>query len=72
MFIILLNLNCLLNLHKLKLRIEYGVENDFMCKNFILNGLFDNLYNYYNYDNYAKKIWNVLQKKYYNEGTGIW
>lgn len=72
MFIILLNLNYLLNLHKLKLRIEYGVKNDFLCKNFILNGLFDNLYNYYNYDKYAKKIWNVLQKKYYNEETGIW
>ncbi|KAL5753641.1 hypothetical protein ACOSP7_021861 [Xanthoceras sorbifolium] len=43
---------------------EFWVENDFLCKNYILNGLSDDLYNYYNYDKSAKQTWDALQKKY--------
>ncbi|KAL5814132.1 hypothetical protein ACOSQ3_024921 [Xanthoceras sorbifolium] len=31
-------------------------ENDFLCKNYILNGLSDDLYDYYNYDKSAKEF----------------
>ena len=43
------------------------VENDFLCKNFILNGLSDDLYDYYNSEKFAKEIWEALQKKYDTE-----
>ncbi|XP_060960933.1 uncharacterized protein LOC133031452 [Cannabis sativa] len=46
------------------------VENDFLCKNFILNGLSDDLYDYYNSDKSAKEIWEALQKKYDTEEAG--
>ncbi|KAM6570923.1 hypothetical protein CsatA_015003 [Cannabis sativa] len=46
------------------------VENDFLCKNYILNGLSDNLYDYYNSDKTAKEIWDALQKKYDTEEAG--
>ena len=46
-------------------------ENDFMCKNFILNGLSDDLYDYYNSDDVtAHKLWDALQKKYDTEEAG--
>ncbi|KAL5831729.1 hypothetical protein ACOSQ4_017083 [Xanthoceras sorbifolium] len=45
-------------------------ENDFLCKNYILNGLFDDLYDYYNSDKFAKEIWDALQKKYDTEEAG--
>ncbi|KAL5756461.1 hypothetical protein ACOSQ2_021207 [Xanthoceras sorbifolium] len=38
--------------------------NNFLCKNYILNGLSDNPYDYYNYDKSTKEIWDTLQKKY--------
>ncbi|XP_062088365.1 uncharacterized protein LOC133794941 [Humulus lupulus] len=50
--------------------LEACVENDFLCKNFILNGLSDDLYDYYNSDKNAKEIWNALQKKYDTEEAG--
>ncbi|XP_060963454.1 uncharacterized protein LOC133032979 [Cannabis sativa] len=46
------------------------VENDILCKNFILNGLSDDLYDYYNFDKSAKEIWEALQKKYDTEEVG--
>ena len=38
-------------------------ENDFLCKNYILNGLSDNLYDYYSSYISAKGVWDALQKK---------
>ncbi|KAL5818316.1 hypothetical protein ACOSQ4_022158 [Xanthoceras sorbifolium] len=46
---------------------EFWVENNFLYKNYILNGLSDDLYNYYNYDKSAKQTWDALQKKYNTE-----
>ncbi|KAL5827103.1 hypothetical protein ACOSQ3_018937 [Xanthoceras sorbifolium] len=45
------------------------VENDFLCKNCILNDLSDDLYDYYNSNKSAKEIWDALQKKYDTEKT---
>ncbi|KAL5812421.1 hypothetical protein ACOSQ3_027371 [Xanthoceras sorbifolium] len=46
---------------------ESWVENDFLCKNYILNGLSNDLYDYYNSD---KSVWDALQKKYDIEEAG--
>ena len=37
-------------------------ENDFLCKNYILNGLNDNLYDYYSKCVSAKATWEALEK----------
>ncbi|GJS50253.1 hypothetical protein Tco_0600374 [Tanacetum coccineum] len=51
--------------------LQEWTENDFMCKNFILNGLSDDLYDYYNFDDVtAHKLWEALQKKYDTEEAG--
>ena len=42
-------------------------EDDFLCKNYLLNGLFDNLYDYYTTFNIAKDVWETFQKKYDTE-----
>nr|XP_012574804.1 uncharacterized protein LOC105852727 [Cicer arietinum] len=47
-------------------------HNDELCKNYILNGLADDLYDYYNSDNKtAKQVWNALKKKYDTEEAGV-
>ena len=46
-------------------------EQDYMCRNYILNGLSDDLYDYYNSDKTAKEIWEALQKKYDTEEDGV-
>ncbi|GAA0185435.1 hypothetical protein LIER_32723 [Lithospermum erythrorhizon] len=51
--------------------LDSWTENDFLCKNFIFNGLSDDLYDYYNFDKSAKEIWEALQKKYDTEEAGI-
>ena len=45
-------------------------ETNFMCKNLILNGLTDELYDYYSTMSTAKEVWGVLQKKYDTEKDG--
>ncbi|CAL1388160.1 unnamed protein product [Linum trigynum] len=46
-------------------------EHDFLCKNYILNGLADDLYDYYaNSKNTAMMVWDALQKKYDTEEAG--
>ncbi|KAA0059670.1 putative Polyprotein [Cucumis melo var. makuwa] len=45
-------------------------ETDFICKNLILNGLTDELYDYYSTMATAKEVWDVLQNKYDIEETG--
>ncbi|XP_062106722.1 uncharacterized protein LOC133818046 [Humulus lupulus] len=44
--------------------LDSWVENDFLCKNFIVSGLSDDLYDHYNSDKFASEIWEALQKKY--------
>lgn len=45
-------------------------EKDILCKNFILNGLTDNLYDYYSTMKIAKEVWDALQKKYDTKEAG--
>ncbi|XP_073222455.1 uncharacterized protein [Cicer arietinum] len=46
-------------------------HNDYLCKNYILNGLADDLYDYYSSDsNTAKQVWDALKKKYDTEEAG--
>ena len=52
-------------------QLQSWTEQDYLCKNFILNGLSDDLYDYYNSeDKTAKQIWEALQKKYDTEEAG--
>ncbi|KAB2620588.1 hypothetical protein D8674_038685 [Pyrus ussuriensis x Pyrus communis] len=46
------------------------IENDFLAKNYILNGLSDDLYNYYSDYGTTKDLWEALQKKYDTEEAG--
>ncbi|XP_050945529.1 uncharacterized protein LOC127150877 [Cucumis melo] len=45
-------------------------ETDFICKNLILNGLTDELYDYYSTMTTTKEVWGALQKKYDTEEAG--
>ncbi|CAL1369645.1 unnamed protein product [Linum trigynum] len=46
-------------------------EHDFLCKNYILSGMAEDLYDYYaDNKNTAMMIWNALQKKYDTEEAG--
>jgi len=45
-------------------------ENDYLCKNIILNGLSDNLYDLYLIHETAKNVWDALQNKYNTEEAG--
>ena len=52
-------------------QLQTWTEQDYLCKNFILNGLSDDLYDYYNSDEKtAKEIWEALKKKYDTEEAG--
>ncbi|XP_073222326.1 uncharacterized protein [Cicer arietinum] len=47
-------------------------NNDYLCKNYILNGFADDLYDYYSSDNkIAKQIWDALKKKYDTEEARV-
>lgn len=41
-----------------------------MCKNYIMNALTDELYDYYSTFDTAKELWDALQKKYDTEEVG--
>ncbi|XP_022888977.1 uncharacterized protein LOC111404396 [Olea europaea var. sylvestris] len=43
---------------------------DFLCKNYILNGLDNALYGVYCYKKSAKELWESLEKKYKTEDAG--
>jgi hypothetical protein len=43
---------------------------DFLCKNYILNGLANTLYNVYSQIKTAKELWDSLDKKYKTEDAG--
>ncbi|KAI5333426.1 hypothetical protein L3X38_023557 [Prunus dulcis] len=46
-------------------------ESDFLCRNYILNGLSDVLYNVYSPIKTAKALWESLDKKYRTEDAGM-
>ena len=46
-------------------------HSDFLCRNYILNGLDDSLYNVYSPMKTAKELWQSLDKKYRTEDAGL-
>ncbi|XP_073119937.1 uncharacterized protein [Henckelia pumila] len=46
-------------------------HSDFLCRNYILNGLEDTLYSVYSSVKTAKELWDSLEKKYKTEDAGI-
>lgn len=46
-------------------------HNDFICKNYILNGLGNTIYNMYNLIKSSKVLQEALDKKYKAEDAGI-
>jgi len=53
------------------LTVDAWTQGDFLCQNYILNGLDDSLYNVYCSITTAKKLWTSLDKKYKTENAGI-
>ena len=51
--------------------IDAWKQSDFLCKNYILNGLENTLYNVYSPIPTAKEIWKFLEKKYKTEDAGL-
>ncbi|KAL0320512.1 UNVERIFIED_CONTAM: hypothetical protein Sradi_5312700 [Sesamum radiatum] len=47
------------------------VYGDFLCRNYILNGLSDTLYNVYSSAKTARALWESLEKKYKTEDAGL-
>ena len=54
---------------KMTMELALWNENDYLCNNFILNGLADDLYDYYSPYKSAKLVWLTLKEKY---DTGSW
>nr|XP_016469579.1 PREDICTED: uncharacterized protein LOC107791934 [Nicotiana tabacum] len=50
---------------------EAWKHSDFLCKNYILSGLEDDLYNVYSNAKTSKELWNALEKKYKTENAGL-
>ena len=44
---------------------------DFLCRNYVLNGLDNTLYNVYCAKKTAKELWESLEKKYKTEDAGV-
>ncbi|XP_028184593.1 uncharacterized protein LOC114371324 [Glycine soja] len=55
---------------KMTMELALWNENNYLCKNFILNGLADDLYDYYSPYKSAKLVWLVLEKNYDTEEVG--
>ena len=49
------------------LAVDAWTQVDFLCRNYVLNGLDDSLYNVYSPITTAKKLWASLDKKYKTE-----
>ncbi|MCI16425.1 hypothetical protein A2U01_0037567, partial [Trifolium medium] len=56
---------------QLKKELQLWIDNDYLYKNHILNGLADDLYDYYNSYKNAKDVWEALKKKYDTEEAGV-
>ena len=52
------------------LAVDAWTQGDFLCRNYILNGLDDSFCNVYNPITTAKKLWVSLDKKYKTEDAG--
>ena len=50
---------------------EAWTHSNFLCKNNILSGLQDDLYNVYNNVKTSKELWDALEKKYKTEDAGM-
>ena len=50
--------------------IEAWMQSDFLCRNYILNRLENNLYDIYSSYKTAKEVWEMLEKKYKTEDAG--
>ena len=53
-----------------KLRVEAWSQGDFLCKNYLMGGLDNTLYNVYQGMASAKILWESLEKKYKTEDAG--
>ncbi|XP_070014222.1 uncharacterized protein [Nicotiana sylvestris] len=51
--------------------IEAWKHSDFLCKNYIISGLEDNLCNVYSNVETSKELWIALERKYKNEDAGL-
>ncbi|GKD78416.1 hypothetical protein Tco_1341037, partial [Tanacetum coccineum] len=47
--------------------VEAWKHSDFLCRNYVLNGLVDSLYNVYCKTTIAKELWESLERKYKTE-----
>ncbi|CAJ2668640.1 unnamed protein product [Trifolium pratense] len=56
---------------QLKKEQQIWLHNDYVCKGYIINGLCDDLYDYYSTYNHAKDVWEALKKKYDTEEAGV-
>ncbi|KAL5582162.1 hypothetical protein UlMin_014604 [Ulmus minor] len=50
--------------------IDAWKHSDFLCRNYVLNGLTDSLYNVYSDKKTAKELWESLDRKYKSEDAG--
>ncbi|KAI3436987.1 Toprim domain-containing protein [Psidium guajava] len=50
--------------------LEAWKHSDFLCRNYVMNGLHDSLYNVYCTINTAKELWESLDRKYKTEDAG--
>ncbi|RVW48063.1 hypothetical protein CK203_073479 [Vitis vinifera] len=48
--------------------IDAWKHSDFLCRNYVMNGLADSLYNVYSDKKTAKELWESLDRKYKTEG----
>ncbi|GJY90423.1 hypothetical protein Tco_0505619 [Tanacetum coccineum] len=49
---------------------EEWKHSDFLCHNYVLNGLVDDLYNAYCKTTIAKELWELLERKYKTKDVG--
>ncbi|GJW41333.1 pol polyprotein, partial [Tanacetum coccineum] len=69
MFFYLTTLNLARFLNETAPQVEPPAE-DFLCHNYVLNGLVDSLYNVYCKTTTAKELWESLERKYKTEDDG--
>jgi cation transport regulator ChaB len=56
---------------QLKKEQQLWIHNDYLCKGYIINGLCDDLYDYYSSYKTAKEVWDALKKKYDTEEASV-